>query len=161
MKELTEKEALNKAAAYCSSAEHCTAEVMEKLRQWGMDGETSQKIVERLVKDRFISDERYAEAYARDKFRFSGWGKMKISMMLRSKGVEPEIISEALETIEMNEYYETLNSILKSKERSISYKNEYERRGKLVRYAAGRGFEMNAIMSCLNCSDCDSVDSYE
>ena len=36
MNTITEDEALNRVAAYCSAAEHCRAEVSEKLQKWGI-----------------------------------------------------------------------------------------------------------------------------
>ena len=36
MNTITEEEALNRMAAYCSAAEHCKAEVNEKLQKWGL-----------------------------------------------------------------------------------------------------------------------------
>ena len=36
MIEITETEALNRVAAYCSTAEHCRAEIAEKLQRWGI-----------------------------------------------------------------------------------------------------------------------------
>lgn len=36
MTNITETEALNKVAAYCSTAEHCRAEISEKLQRWGL-----------------------------------------------------------------------------------------------------------------------------
>ena len=33
--QLTDEEALNRVASYCSTAEHCRAEINEKLQRWG------------------------------------------------------------------------------------------------------------------------------
>lgn len=152
MKELTENEALNKAAAYCSSAEHCESEVRDKLDKWGIDADTTDSIVQRLIREKFISDARYANAYARDKMRFAGWGKKKIALMLRAKDIDSTIISEALDNLDMNEYEEILRTLLRNKEKSIRYDSEYERKGKLLRYAAGRGFEPALAARCLGTS---------
>ena len=52
MKELTEREAFNKAAVYCSRSEHCVSEVCEKLRQWGVsDVDMQQSIVHQLKEE--------------------------------------------------------------------------------------------------------------
>lgn len=145
MKELNEKEALNKAAAYCSAAEHCKSEVLDKLKGWGVGDDIAEKTVETLVREKFISDDRFARAYVRDKLRFAGWGRQKSAMMLRAKNIAPEIISDAISGIDENEYMEMLFKILKSKERTLKYSNDYERRGKLMRFAASRGFESRAV----------------
>ena len=42
--QLTDEEALNRVASYCSAAEHCRAEVNEKLQRWGIAYETIARI---------------------------------------------------------------------------------------------------------------------
>ena len=39
MTNITETEALSKVAGYCSTAEHCRAEISEKLQRWGLRSE--------------------------------------------------------------------------------------------------------------------------
>ena len=50
MKELSEKEALYKAAAYCSSSEHCLSEVADKLDGWGVSPAVKESILQYLLK---------------------------------------------------------------------------------------------------------------
>ena len=42
-----------------------------------------------------------------------------------------------------------LEHVLEVKARSLKAESEYERRGKLIRFALGRGFEMDGIMEAL------------
>lgn len=157
MKILTEQEALIKASAYCSVAEHCTSEVYGKLKTWGLDSDMSDKILNRLIADRFISDERFACSYARDKIRFAGWGRIKISAMLRLKNISSDLIKKAVDALDEEEYKAVLNKILKDKVKTIRYSNEYERNEKLIRFATSRGFEIGVIKECIYNSglECD------
>ena len=66
-KTLTPPEALHRAAALCSSSEHCIADIREKLSRWGIGEPDARTIVERLVQERFIDEGRYAIAFAKDK----------------------------------------------------------------------------------------------
>ena len=77
MNTITEDEALNRVAAYCSAAEHCRAEVSEKLQKWGIAYEAIERILARLEAEKYIDDERYCRAFINDKYRFAKWGKMK------------------------------------------------------------------------------------
>ena len=86
-KTLTPPEALHRAAALCSSSEHCITDIREKLSRWGIGELDARTIVERLVQERFIDEERYAIAFAKDKFRFSGWGRIKIRYALQQKRI--------------------------------------------------------------------------
>ena len=142
-------EALQKAAAYCSLSEKCEYEVKEKLRTWDVSNTDVAKVIDQLRHDDFINDARYCTYYTRDKFRFNRWGKIKIGMMLRSKQLPEEEITNALAQIDEAEYEEALVVILQTKLKSLTYKFEYEKQGKLFRFAQGRGFEHNIISNVL------------
>ena len=86
---LTPPEALHRAAALCSSAEHCTADIREKLARWGVTEADSCTIIDRLVQERFIDEQRYAVAFVKDKFRFSGRGRIKMRYALQQKRTTP------------------------------------------------------------------------
>lgn len=141
---------LNKAAIYASRCEHCESEVREKLLGWGGSEEDADEIITYLIEERYIDNQRYANSYTRDKFRFNHWGKYKISMMLRSKDICNEIIEEALNQIDEEEYLEKLEQILRDKLRSLKYSSEYEKKGKLFKFAQSRGFESSAISKVID-----------
>jgi regulatory protein len=141
---------LNKAATYASRCEQCESEVREKLLDWGGTCEETDEIITYLIKERYIDNQRYANSYAKDKFRFNHWGKYKISMMLRSKNIESEFIEEALNQIDNEEYLEKLQQILRDKLRSLKYSSEYEKKGKLFKFAQSRGFESSAISKVID-----------
>ena len=141
---------LNKAATYASRCEHCESEVREKLVDWGANSDEIDKIINYLIEERYINNQRYANSYTRDKFRFNHWGKYKISMMLRSKDIDSDTIEEALGQIDEEEYLEKLQQILKDKLRSLKYSSDYEKKGKLFKFAQSRGFESNAISKVID-----------
>lgn len=144
-KQYTFEELLHKAASYCSISEHCPSEVEQKLRVWEVEEADRKKIIAQLTADDFINEKRFAKAFVRDKFRLSKWGKIKITMALREKGIEKDIINNALNTIDEGEYDEMLASLLKSKVKTLKYEFEYEKQGKLFRFAQSRGFENQVI----------------
>ena len=89
--QLTDEEALNRVASYCSTAEHCRAEINEKLQRWGIAYETIARILDQLETEKFIDDERFCRAFVNDKFRFSKWGKMKIAQGLYMKKIPSDV----------------------------------------------------------------------
>ena len=149
-KEYTLEELLHKAASYCSISEHCISEVEEKLNVWGVLDADKQKIIARLISEDFINEKRYCTHFVKDKFRFNKWGKIKISFALQAKGLDKDMINTAISTIDDGEYEEMLVSLLKTKLAGLKYEYEYEKRGKLFRFAQSRGFENNVIESVLN-----------
>ena len=117
-KTLTPPEALHRAAALCSSSEHCIADIREKLSRWGIGEPDARTIVERLVQERFIDEGRYAIAFAKDKFRFSGWGRIKIRYALQQKRIGNSDIVNALSLIDEEAYTTRLADLL---EKEISF----------------------------------------
>jgi len=144
-KEYTIDELLHKAASFCSISEHCVSEVEDKLTAWGVSTEDKQKIIDRLISEDFINEKRFCTYFVKDKFRFNKWGKIKITFALKGKRLDKELILNAIETIDDGEYEEMLASLLKTKLVGLKYEFEYEKQGKLFRFAQGRGFENNVI----------------
>ena len=139
-----------KIEAYCSKAEHCTSEVVTKLKSWNINERQIAEIVARLCKEKYIIDLRYSRCYVKDKFRYNHWGRIKIAQTLRVKNINEDDIKEAIEELDQQEYETTLKRLLAQKRKSIKASSDYERNGKLVRFALSRGFEMSIINKYLN-----------
>ena len=154
-RECTENEARYKAEAYCAKAERCISEVRNKLLLWGVPQDGIERIIKKLVADNYISEERYVKAFVREKHLYQRWGKMKILQTLRLKQLPSDLIEEALEGLDKEEYLNALSILLQKKIKEIKAKNDYERNGKLIRFALGRGYAMNDILDCLKNSGCD------
>lgn len=149
-KTATYEQMVFKASAYCATAEHCEADVREKLRTWACAPEHIDKIIDYLKQENFLNEQRYCNAFVRDKFRFNQWGKTKIAIMLRAKGLADAYIDEALAQIDDTAYVATLANLLDAKQRGLKYRDDYDRKAKLIRFAQGRGFEYNIIAACLD-----------
>ena len=148
-KDCSAEEARIKAEAYCSVSEHCRADVLRKLQLWGVSMEDWEGIVRHLEEEKYVDDGRYALAFVRDKYRFNQWGRVKIAQALRMKQVPSACIAEALEEIDEEEYLSILTALLRRKQRSVKAASDYERKGKLIRFAAGHGYEMEDILQCM------------
>lgn len=150
MKELTLQEAFNKAAACCSRMECCSYDIRKKLERWGLNAEGQQKVLDLLLAERFIDDARYSRCFARDKLRYNQWGRIKIAQALRLKGISEISSRAALDELDEKEYNECLRKLLQTKSRQIKAVSDYERNGKLIRFALSHGFEMPLITRTLH-----------
>ncbi|MBQ9339903.1 MAG: RecX family transcriptional regulator [Paludibacteraceae bacterium] len=145
---LTTVQLLQKAETYCSKAEHCRLEVRDKLFAWGADNEKAEEIIDRLIDEGFISEERYCRAYLHDKVLFQGWGKEKVRMMLSAKRLPSALINEALLTFPEQDYMAVLQRVAQQKQRTLSgEEDERVRDGKLTQYLLTRGFTYSEIKS--------------
>ena len=157
MKEVTEQGAYLQLAQLCARAEHCQYELIEKMRRWEMSDEAQARVMQRLVSERYVDDERYARAFVRDKIRYNKWGRRKVEPALWMKHIDDEIRSRALSEVDDEEYLSVLRPLLKQKRRSIKAASDYERNQKLVKFALGRGFTLDIIRQCID-GDVDEVD---
>jgi len=148
-------EALAFTAAYCSAAEHCKSEVLEKASRFELTAEEQLTLIQKLKQEGFLNEQRFVKAFVNDRFRFNKWGRIKIRYMLRQKGISTELIEEGVGLINDEDYHEMLLTILKHKKPSIKSKSNYELRGKMLRYAAGKGFEPSIASKCLREMDID------
>jgi regulatory protein len=144
------KTALNKAMALCSNREFCSSDIRIKLKSWGVDEIENEKIIGLLIKENFIDEKRFAEAFVKDKFNYNKWGKVKIAFHLRAKNIPVDILKEALNVID-NEYYKKLLiELLFSHRRFIKAKNQYDLKAKLLRYGLSKGFESGLLHDILS-----------
>jgi len=144
---------LKKAMAHCAGKECCISDLSQKLTTWSADEEETSRILQQLVKEKFIDENRYASAFARDKFRYNKWGRIKIGAALRQKKIPADIISVALESIDEDAYRGALRTIISSHRRTVKAKNQYDLKGKLLRYGLSKGFESHLLYEILNESE--------
>ena len=65
--------------------------------------------------------------------------------MLRLMHLDKIDIQEGIDSIDEDEYTAILEALIKAKLPSIKANSDYERNGKLIRFALSRGFEMDLI----------------
>jgi regulatory protein len=155
MKDITEKEAFQKLSALCARGEHCQHDMLEKMRQWGMDEEEQARVMQRLVAGRFVDDERYARAFIHDKIEYNQWGRRKVEQALWQKHIDAGLSKSLLDEVDDDTYVGILKPLLRQKQRTVTGRSDYERSMKLIKWAVGRGFTMDIIRQCLDVSDED------
>jgi regulatory protein len=144
------KTALTKAMALCSHREFCCSEMRSKLQSWGVGDNDNEKIIGVLIKENFINEERFAQAFVKDKFNYNKWGKVKITAHLRAKNIPGEIIRTALHAIDNELYKKTLRELISGHRRFVKAKNQYDLKAKLLRYGLSKGFESSLLYDHLN-----------
>ena len=147
----TPAQALSALAALCSRGEQAESDLREKLRKWEVSPADADRIIQRLKEENFLSDERYARAFVRDKARFNGWGRIKIAHALRQKRIDSRWIEQALaDEIDDAVYHDTLIRLMQGKLRSVAGREPQAARAALLRFAASRGFESDLCYRCLD-----------
>jgi regulatory protein len=144
------KTSLNKVMALCARREYCSGDIRAKLESWGLNNQDIKSVINTLIKDNFINDKRYAEAFVKDKYRHNKWGRIKIAAHLKVKNIAPELIGAALDYIDDDQYRKMIRDTLDSHRKFIKAKNQYDLKGKLLRFGLSKGFESHLLYDILN-----------
>lgn len=143
-------EALSAMQRLCSMRECCRADILKRLKRFQLTEKEESEIIQTLEDEKFLDQRRFAGAFVRDKSILAGWGPAKIRWQLRIKGVEGDIINEALKSISTDNQDEKLISLLSKKRASIKESAPDKVREKLIRFALSRGFEYEKVLWALN-----------
>ena len=149
-KSISDQELTDKAIRYCNYRPRCSREVFQKLKGLGASDDTASKIISKLVKIQLLDDEYFAISFAAGKFRNNKWGRIKIQFELRSKGIKEPIVKKAINSIDEEEYMETLASVAKVKLNGIKTNEKRVRFQKTMQYLTSKGYESSIAGKVLN-----------
>jgi len=144
-------DALKKAQQYCANEEKCVADVRRKLYDWSADKNDVDKIIESLETENFIDENRYSQFFARDKFKFNKWGKIKIAYELRMKKIPNQIIQQAFESIDATDYFEMIENEIAKKFNEIERREKdiYQLKSKILKFGQSRGYEDELVRKAI------------
>jgi regulatory protein len=148
-KTLSPDQVLDKMAKYCAYQERCVKDVRDKLKTYDLPQEDRDKILDYLLDNRFVNDERFAKSFVRGKANQSGWGLNKIRFHLMQKGIAKDLIDKALGQTDEDLYRQKLIDILKTKSKTVKAENDFEKKRKLAAYAMQKGFEGTLVWEVL------------
>ncbi|MBO0949919.1 regulatory protein RecX [Fibrella forsythiae] len=147
------KDALRKAASFCAYQERTQQEVRKRLDKWDIYGDDAEEIIAELITQGYLSEERFATAFAGGKFRIKGWGKRRITQELSQRGITGYNLNKALADIKPDDYRAKLTDLLEKKRRQIRDDNPLVVKQKLARYALSKGYEPALIWEVLGAEE--------
>jgi regulatory protein len=149
-KSISASEALQKLQHYCAYQERCHQEVRQKLLDLGVYGDLLEKIIVELIEENFLNEERFSITFARGKFEFKHWGKIKIEQELKKRKISAYCIKKGLEEIDNTRYENALYELLKKKATLLEGLPIYEWKFKLAAYGLQKGFESEKVWEKVN-----------
>ncbi len=138
-------EAVANIQRYCAFQERCHKEVRYKLIEHAIYGDLLEEIISDLISNNFLDEERFARTFARGKFRMKQWGRNKIKQELKLRDVSVYSIKAAMTEIDGDEYLSVLSNLIAKKERTTTFKNQFDKKKKLTDYALSKGYEYELI----------------
>jgi regulatory protein len=147
----TPQQALQKLKHYCGYQERSHAEVKEKLYSYGIFNSDAEKIISQLIEENYLNEERFAQVFARGKFRMKHWGRVKIRYELKQKKVSEYCIKKGMKEIDEDDYMNTLSDLFEEKMKTLkSEKNIHTKKRKMLDYLLQKGYERDLILNLFN-----------
>ncbi len=149
---------LSRLQSDCSRREYSTGQIQRKLDRYilskAINDKESEEIINDLIRDKFVDNSRFASAYVKDKYNLSGWGRRKIEFHLTKERVPKHIIKESIDSFYPDKEQsdnKVLIRILDQKLKSLDREEDiYKKKVKAIRFAMGRGFDYDEIVTILN-----------
>lgn len=144
-------EALARMQAYCSYQDRCHMEVEKKLREMRMIPQACEVIISKLLEDNFLNETRFAQSYARGKFRFKHWGKQRILAELKSRQISDYNIKLAFKEIEDKDYVSSFFKLADKRLKQLETETDIQaKKRKFISYLQYRGWESQYIFESWN-----------
>jgi len=149
-KKISDNEILNKMFRYCSYQERSISNVRKQLDKYQVNDVSGKQIIEKLIDEGFLNEERFAETYTFGKLRSNYWGKIKIIQGLKEKSVDSQIINTAIESIDKLEYQQIIIKLIRKKLKLIRDTDNFIIKNKVARYIISKGFESYLVWEEVN-----------
>ena len=145
--------ALNKMKKYCAFQERCVMDVRMKLQEFHLQDELNDAVINKLMEEDYLNEERYAKVFASGKFRINKWGRNKIYLALQEKRIPEFYILGGLNEIDEKEYRNQLRNIILKKNQQLKEPDFMKRNKKLANFAISKGYEQSLVWDILNYRD--------
>ena len=108
-------------------------------------GEDLEEVMIQLINQNFLNEERFAQAYARGKFRMKNWGRNKIKSELKRRQISDYNIRKAMEEIDEDEYLATVEKLLVNQVAKYRSIHPMQKRKKAYQFLYTKGYESEII----------------
>ncbi|MCB0457919.1 MAG: RecX family transcriptional regulator [Flavobacteriaceae bacterium] len=150
-KTYTVEEAKTRLESYCAYQERCHKDVENKLKEMRMIPEARNHIIHHLIQHNYLNETRFAQAFARGKFKQKSWGKTRIIRELKLRDISTFNVKIALQEIPENAYLFTFEALVEKRLNQLtSEKNLLKKKKKLADYLLYRGWEANLVWEKVN-----------
>ncbi len=139
-----------KLVNYCVYQDRCHAEVEQKMREFVLIPEAKEEILLYLMKENYLNEERFTRSYIRGKFNIKQWGKNKIKIHLKQKGITEKLITKSFDEIDDEDYLKIIKKLYEnhfSKQKGLQV---YQKKSKTIKYLLSRGFEYENILQVID-----------
>ena len=148
-KSFTLEEAKKKLEHYCAYQERCHKEVHYKLIELGVIPQAREEVKGHLIQENYLNESRFAQSFARGKFRIKKWGKIRIIIELKQRSISEYNIKLGLKEISEEEYNKTFYALFEKRHKETSHLSKVEQKKKIIDFLNYRGWEKQLIFETL------------
>ena len=135
---------IEKIQSYCLYQERCVKEVKNKLFSLKVSSKSSNDIIEYLIDNDYLNEERYNKMFIQGKLRIKKWGRIKLKYELRLKGIDIKIINKHINQISEEDYIKYFNEFSTNKIKFLKGSTDQKKRS-FINYFTYRGWENDLI----------------
>ena len=135
---------------YCAIMDRCQFQVSTKLKSYGVSDALADDILLELIQNNYVDEERFARSYCSGKFKIKRWGRKKISFELSKLKVPKSCIERAMTEIDQSDYLDMILHLATKKIESLSDKNSFVKKKKVVDFLLRKGYESELIWACVH-----------
>lgn len=145
------KKAERAAYYYLGFRPRTIKEMQNYLLTKGYEAEIVQRIINKLIAERYLDDEEFARQWVAERLRLKQKGPFVLREELRQKGVEQSLIEKALGFLEDEEQLEACLRIAQKKWNQLKNKEAetFVQRQKLMIYLQRKGYSFDIIQSAV------------
>ncbi|MFC0344175.1 regulatory protein RecX [Epilithonimonas hispanica] len=139
-----------KLVNYCVYQDRCHYEVERKMREFLLIPEAKDEIFLYLMNENYLNEERFTRSYIRGKFYIKHWGRNKIKMNLKQKGITEKLISKCMDEIDVDDYEKAFMKIYHdyfSKQKGMK---DYQKKSKTIKHLISKGYEYDVVLDVVN-----------
>ena len=145
-KSYTFEEIKQKLVNYCVYQDRCHSEVEQKMRDFLLIPEAKDEIFLYLIKENYLNEERFTRSYIRGKFYIKHWGRNKIRINLKQKGITEKLIAKSMDEIDEQDYLDSVNKIYQDYYSKQKGMRDYQKKSKTIKHLMSKGYEYEIIM---------------
>ncbi|CCG54570.1 Regulatory protein RecX [Flavobacterium indicum GPTSA100-9 = DSM 17447] len=135
----------SKMEYFCSYQDRCYQEVEEKLKNFNLIPAAKEQVMIFLIENNYINEERFAKSFARGKHNYKSWGKVRISLELKFRGISKKNIELALAEISTENYFNHFHQLAEKHWESCKERKGPKKNKKFVDFLLRKGYESHLV----------------
>lgn len=140
--------ALEKSFRWLGMRPRSRKEIEKKLKEKGFAKKIIKKTLKKLEEYGYLNDKKFAQSWLEAR-KLTGKGKFVVRRELREKGIRENLAKKILARYSPKEEIEIAKNLIERRRARYKDLNPLERKQKIARYLASRGFSWEAISQIL------------